>query len=231
MHRSAWKEGSATQMVSGIHRRQGCPHPPRRREASPEKATEGVRMKTSKVNESAPMIVRVAQGSLMAGHGAQKLFGAFGGPGVEGTSQVMEMLGLKPGQPWATLAGVSEFGGGVLTALGLLNPLGPLGVIGSMSIATTKAHWGKPIWVTEGGADLPVLNIAVSTALMIREPDKYSLDRILGIRLPTWIGPLGLAGILLTVRYTGVGTEEQQQQQQEEEAQDQAREELAGEAS
>ena len=95
-----------------------------------------------------------------------------------------------------------------------------------MSMATTKAHWGKPIWVTEGGAELPVLNLAVSTALMLREPDKYSLDRVLGIRLPTWVGPLGLAGILLTVRYTGVGTEEQQ----EEDAQDEAREELAGEA-
>jgi putative oxidoreductase len=190
---------------------------------------------TSRVNDLAPFIVRLAQGSLMAGHGAQKLFGAFGGPGLEGTSQFMEMLGLKPGRPWATLAAISEFGGGVLTALGLLNPLGPLGVIGSMSMATTKAHWGKPIWVTEGGAELPVLNLAVSMALMLREPDRYSLDRVFGIRLPSWVGPLGLAGILLAVRYTGVGTEEQQQQEEEEQegagAQDEAREELAGEAS
>src|SRR5919106_3014786 len=187
-------------------------------------------MNTSKVNESAPMIVRLVQGSLMAGHGAQKLFGSFGGPGLEGTSGFMEMLGLKPGRPWATLAGLSEFGGGVLTAIGFLNPLGPLGIIGAMAMATTKAHSGKPIWVTEGGAELPVLNLAISTALMIREPDKYSLDRVLGIRLPTWLGPLGLAGILLTVRYTGVGTEEQQQEQQQKGAQDEAREELAGEA-
>jgi putative oxidoreductase len=54
---------------------------------------------TSKVNEAAPMIVRVAQGSLMAGHGAQKLFGSFGGPGLEGTSGFMEMLGMRPGRP------------------------------------------------------------------------------------------------------------------------------------
>jgi putative oxidoreductase len=189
-------------------------------------------MNTSTVKDLAPFIVRLAQGSLITGHGAQKLFGSFNGPGLEGTSQFMEMLGLKPGRPWATMAGLSEFGGGVLTALGLLNPLGPLGVIGSMAMATTKAHWGKPIWVTEGGAELPVLNLAVSMALMIREPDKYSLDRVLGIRLPTWVGPLGLASILLTVRYTGVGTEEQQQEEEEEEgAQDEAREELAGEGS
>jgi putative oxidoreductase len=185
---------------------------------------------TSRINDLAPFIVRLAQGSLMAGHGAQKLFGTFGGPGLENTSQFMEMLGLKPGRPWAALAGLSEFGGGVLTALGLLNPLGPLGVIGSMAMATTKAHWGKPIWVTEGGAELPVLNLAVSTALMLREPDKYALDRVLGLRLPTWVGPLGLVGILLAVRYTGVGTEEQQQDEEGEEGtQDEAREELAGE--
>ena len=185
----------------------------------------------SRVNESAPLIVRLAQGSLMAGHGAQKLFGSFGGPGLEGTSGFMEMLGMRPGRPWAYLAGLSEFGGGVLTALGLFNPLGPLGIIGSMTMATRKAHWGKPIWVTEGGAELPLLNIAVSTALMIREPDRYSLDRILGIRLPAWVGPLGLVGVILAVLYTEMGDDEpvaQEQEAQEERAQDEAREELAG---
>ena len=202
----------------------------------PERTTEGVRVNTTKsrgsrVNESAPLIVRVVQGSLMAGHGAQKLFGSFGGPGLEGTSGFMEMLGMRPGRPWAYLAGLSEFGGGVLTALGLLNPLGPLGVIASMSMATRKAHRGKPIWVTEGGAELPVLNIAVSTALMIREPDRYSLDRVLGLRLPAWVGPLGLVGIILTVLYAELETEEppeQDDEAQEEGAQDEAREELAG---
>jgi putative oxidoreductase len=188
------------------------------------------RTRGSRTNESAPLIVRLAQGSLMAGHGAQKLFGSFGGPGLEGTSGFMEMLGMRPGRPWAYLAGLSEFGGGVLTALGLFNPLGPLGVIGAMAMATRKAHWGKPIWVTEGGAELPVLNIAVSTALMIREPDRYSLDRVLGIRLPAWIGPLGLVGILLTLLYTELDTDESSKQEdtQEEGAQDEVREELAG---
>jgi putative oxidoreductase len=190
------------------------------------------RSRDSGLNESAPFIVRLAQGSLMVGHGAQKLFGSFGGPGLEGTSGFMEMLGMRPGRPWAYLAGLSEFGGGVLTALGLLNPLGPLGIIGSMSMATRRAHWGKPVWVTEGGAELPLLNIAVSTALMIREPDRYSLDRILGIRLPAWVGPLGLVGIILTVLYAELEADEapaeQEEGAQEEGAQDEAREELAG---
>jgi putative oxidoreductase len=189
------------------------------------------RSRGSRLNEAAPFIVRLAQGSLMAGHGAQKLFGSFGGPGLEGTSGFMEMLGMRPGRPWAYLAGFSEFGGGVLTALGLLNPLGPLGVIASMSMATRKAHWGKPIWVTEGGAELPLLNIAVSAALMIREPDRYSLDRVLGIRLPAWVGPLGLIGIILTVLFAEqleAAEPPQQEEAQEEGSQDEAREELAG---
>ena len=152
---------------------------------------------------------------------------------MEGTSGFMEMLGMRPGRPWAYMAGLSEFGGGVLTALGLLKPLGPLGVIGAMAMATRKAHWGKPIWVTEGGAELPVLNIAISTALMLREPDAFSLDRALGIRLPRWVGAVGLVGILLTLLYSELGAEgvpEQEQAHDEasEGPQDEAREELAG---
>ena len=186
-------------------------------------------MNNSKVNETAPTIVRVVQGSLMEGHGAQKLFGSFGGPGLEGTSGFMEMLGMRPGRPWAYMAGLSEFGGGVLTALGLLKPLGPLGVIGAMAMATKKAHWNKPIWVTEGGAELPVLNMAISTALMIREPDAFSLDRVLGLRLPAWIGPVGLVGIILTVLYAELESDETPEQEAVQEGdQDAAREDLAG---
>src|SRR3712207_4931990 len=158
----------------------------------------------------------------MAGHGAQKLFGSFGGHGVEGTSGFMEMLGLRPGRPWAVLAGLSEFGGGVLTVLGLLNPLGPIGVIGSMAMATATAHRGKPIWVTEGGAELPVTNISASTALILNGPGKYSLDRLFGTRLPAWIAPVGLATVIAVVLYVSGPTETPPEQ-------DEAREELAGE--
>src|SRR5919199_3535410 len=155
----------------------------------------------------AALILRLVLGSLLTGHGAQKLFGSFSGPGLEGTSGFMEMLGLTPGKPWAYLAGLSEFGGGVLTALGFLNPLGPLGIIGAMAMASVKAHGGKPIWVTEGGAELPVTNIAAATALILNGPDKWSLDRALGLRLPRWLAPLGLVIIILTVIYAGVGGE------------------------
>ncbi|MDQ4064309.1 MAG: DoxX family protein [Actinomycetota bacterium] len=171
----------------------------------------------------AALVLRLALGGLMAGHGSQKAFGWFNGPGLEGTSGFMEMLGLRPGRPWAAMAALSELGGGVLTLLGLLNPLGPLGVISSMSMATTKAHWGKPIWVTEGGAELPVTNIAAAAVLMLNGPGKYSLDRASGIRLPVWLAPLGLVAVLLTVLYTGFGAPAPPQEE------DEAREELAGE--
>ncbi len=169
----------------------------------------------------ATLILRLVVGGLMAGHGAQKLFGSFGGPGIEGTSGFMEMLGLKPGRQWAWLAALSEFGGGVLTVLGFLNPLGPIGVIGSMSMATITAHGGKPIWVTEGGAELPVTNIAAATALMLNGPGKFSLDSALGIRLPRVLAPLGLVVVVLAVLYGGTGGETELEQ-------DEAREGTAG---
>ncbi len=159
------------------------------------------------------LLLRLVTGSLLAGHGAQKLFGWFGGPGMEGTTGFMEALGLRPGKPWAVLAGLSEFGGGTLTALGLLNPLGPLGIIGAMSMASVTAHRGKPIWVTEGGAELPVTNIAVAAALMLNGPGRYSLDRALGIRLPGWLAPLGLLAVALVVYRYGVQAEPPQQEE------------------
>ena len=130
------------------------------------------------------LILRLAVGGLLAGHGSQKLFGWFSGPGLKGTAGWLESLGLKPGTPWATVASASEFGGGVLTTLGFLHPLGPLGTMGAMIMATAKAHWGKPIWASAGGAELPVINMATALALILAGPGRFSLDHVLGIRLP-----------------------------------------------
>jgi putative oxidoreductase len=91
---------------------------------------------------------------------------------------------MKPGKPWAILAGASEFGGGLLTLLGALNPLGSIATMGAMGMATAKAHWGKPIWVTQGGAELPVTNAALALALGLVGPGKLSVDHALGIKLP-----------------------------------------------
>ena len=147
------------------------------------------------MTDLARLIVRLVVGGLLAGHGAQKLFGWFEGPGPQGTEGMMQRMNLHPPRFWATLAGGSEFGGGLLTALGALNPLGPLGIIGAMIMATAKVHWGKPIWAGKGGAELPLTNLASAAALALVGPGKYSIDHALGIRLPRWIGIFGLLGM------------------------------------
>lgn len=151
------------------------------------------------------LILRATIGSLLAGHGAQKLFGSFGGPGMEGMEQMMESLDLQPARSWAAIGGASEFGGGLLTLLGFLNPLGPLGIVGAMAMATEKVHGYSPIWAQEGGPELPLTNFAVATSLMLTGPGKYSLDEALGLRLPRWLGPLGFLTALYVVTATGGG--------------------------
>ena len=141
------------------------------------------------------LILRLTTGGLMAGDGAQKLFGWFGGYGLEGTRGWLKSLGLWPGWLWARAAGVGEFGGGLLTALGLLHPIGPITMLGPMAIATGKVHWGKPIWVTEGGAELPVTNLAVALGLALTGPGRFSLDRALGIRVPAALVALTAAAV------------------------------------
>jgi putative oxidoreductase len=153
------------------------------------------------LRDLALLTLRLTSGALLAGHGAQKLFGAFGGHGLEGTGGWLESMGLRPGRQWAFLGGASEFGGGLLMVLGFLNPLGPLSVIGSMAMATFKMHWGKPIWVTAGGAELPVTNIAVALALGMAGPGRFSLDRLFGLRLPRWLLAPGLAAVGAGVAY------------------------------
>ena len=142
------------------------------------------------------LILRATVGGLLAGHGAQKLFGYFGGHGVEGTAGWLESLNLKPGREWAVAAGLSEFGGGLLTALGALNPLGPIMAMGAMLMATLKVHMGKPIWTTAGGAELPVTNMAILGALFLAGPGKLSFDRLLGIRVPRWFSVAALLGMV-----------------------------------
>ena len=142
------------------------------------------RNESSMMRDIGLLILRLTMGGLLAGHGSQKLFGWFSGPGLKGTAGWLESLGLNPGTTWATVASASEFGGGTLTALGLLHPLGPIGTMGGMVMATAKAHWGKPIWVTQGGAELPVTNLAIALALTLSGPGRFSLDQVLGIRLP-----------------------------------------------
>lgn len=139
-------------------------------------------------------LLRVVTGGLLVGHGAQKLFGAFGGKGVEGTAEGFQKLGLDPAKEWTQIAGSAEVAGGGLTALGLLSPIGPIVTTAPMLVAWRKKHAGKPIWVSQGGAELPLTNLAIAAALMLAGPGPISVDRVLGIKTPWWLSLLTIAG-------------------------------------
>lgn len=110
-------------------------------------------------------IARVVFGSYLAVHGAQKLFGSFKGSGPEGTAGWFEKLGIRPSKPMAYLAGASELTGGVLTATGIADPLGPIIIAGTMAVASTTHHEQGPL-AQDGGFELPLTNLAMATALM-----------------------------------------------------------------
>lgn len=87
-----------------------------------------------------------------------------------------------------------------------------------MAMATIKVHWNRPIWAASGGAELPVMNIAAASKIILAEPSTYSLDRMFGIRLPRWFALVGLAGVAAAV---GIGTRSgvaQPEEPQQEEA-------------
>src|SRR5262245_27198124 len=104
-------------------------------------------------------------GLLFVGHGAQKLFGAFGGHALEGTAGVMDSLGLKPGRRHALASGLAEFGAGILLALGLLVPLAAALIIAVMITASYLVHLDKGIWNQNGGIELPLIYGAIAFAL------------------------------------------------------------------
>jgi putative oxidoreductase len=111
------------------------------------------------------LIARFIFGSYLAVHGAQKLFGSFKGSGPDATSAFFEQIGIRPSKPMAYLAGASELAGGVLTATGIADPLGPIIIAGTMAVASTT-HREKGALAQDGGFELPLTNMAMAIALM-----------------------------------------------------------------
>jgi putative oxidoreductase len=117
---------------------------------------------------------RLVLGSYLAVHGAQKLFGAFGGPGLERAGAGFDRIGLSPGKPMAALAGVTELGGGLLTAAGVADPAGPLAIMGAMTIASAT-HRGSGPLAANRGFELPLTNLAAAAALAASGPGRLRL--------------------------------------------------------
>ena len=141
------------------------------------------------------LVLRVIVGGLFVGHGSQKLFGWFGGHGPRGTASYFESLGLRPGLPFALLAGTAELSGGLLLGFGLFVPVAAMLLIGVMTTAIAAAHWKNGLWVTAGGMEYPLVLTAVAFAVAALGPGSISLDNAFGI---DWAGlewALGAAAI------------------------------------
>ncbi len=125
------------------------------------------------------LLIRLVIGLLLVGHGAQKLFGWFGGYGPKGTGGWMESIGIKPGVFMAVSAGLMELLGGALFAVGLLTPLAALLITVTMLGAIFKVHGQNGIWATANGYEYPLVLIAVVIGIALTGAGSYSIDAIL----------------------------------------------------
>ena len=153
-------------------------------------------------------ILRLVAGGFLAGHGAQKLFGSFGGHGIAGTGQFFESLGMKPGEQHAKVAGVAEFGGGILLIFGLFTPFAAAAITAVMVVAIITVHAKNGPWSTDGGYEYNAILLAVMFALAGVGAGAWSLDNAFGLDLAGtgWaigelaLGILGAMGAILAGR-------------------------------
>ena len=125
------------------------------------------------------LTARAIIGGLFMGHGLQKLKGWFGGPGLEGTEEMMQSLEMLPARPNAVVAGTVETAGGAMIATGLLTPLASAGLIGTMITAIRKVHLPNGPWATQGGYEYNLVLIAALLALADEGPGTPSVDAAL----------------------------------------------------
>ena len=152
-------------------------------------------MSTTDTRDLGLLALRLGLGGTLAAHGTQKLFGWFGGHGLEGTGAFFESIGFTPGRPNAILAGLGEAGGGVLLALGLATPAGGAAAAGTMAVAATM-HKDKGFFAQDGGYEYPLMLGVAAAALALGGPGQLSLDAALGHRANRhWMRMLGLASI------------------------------------
>ena len=155
------------------------------------------------------LIGRLVLGLAMSAHGAQKLFGWFGGYGIAGTGGFLEGLGFRPGRFFAVALGAGELTAGLLTAAGFLGPVGPALIILLMLVAMVVVHWSHGFFAATNGIELTLLFVVGALLLAVVGPGAYSVDAVLGLPIvwtaeSTWAvvgaGVAGAAINLLAIR-------------------------------
>jgi len=121
------------------------------------------------------LLIRLVVGFIMMGHGAQKLFGWFGGYGLKGTGGWLDSIGLKPGVTMALLAGLGELAGGALFAAGVFTGIGAALIALTMLVAIVKVHGQNGLWVTQNGYEYNLVLIAVAVGVVLSGPGAYVL--------------------------------------------------------
>ncbi|MGG3233034.1 DoxX family protein [Priestia flexa] len=125
------------------------------------------------------LLIRLVIGLSFMAHGAQKLFGWFGGHGLKGTGGWFESIGMKPGVRMALIAGLSELVGGALFAVGFLTPLAALRIAGTMFIAIIKVHGPNGYWATQNGYEYNLTLLVVAISIAIIGPGYYAIDALI----------------------------------------------------
>ena len=141
--------------------------------------------------ELASLLLRGALGPLFVGHGTQKLFGWFGGHGLEGTGEYFESLGLRPGRRQALAAGTAEAVSGVLLTVGAFTPIAGTVMSATMVTAIRRVLLEHGPWITQGGYEYALTIIAATAAITEHGPGRPSVDAVL---LPRMKGPRLAAG-------------------------------------
>jgi putative oxidoreductase len=148
------------------------------------------------------LLLRVVIGLTFAAHGAQKLFGWWGGAGWDGWQAVMVRLGFRPPALFAAVSVAAEVGGGLLFAVGFLTPLAGLVLIGQEVVIIAKSHWSRGFWNRDNGFEFPLALFAGTVAIVLAGPGAASVDGQLEIdadsALRIGLVALGILGGLAT---------------------------------